>query len=76
MSRSQTERVLDRLRAGSLCSMEPLDWTPRITRLGARIYDLKAEGHEIITRSKCYHHGEAQHHAVYELADQDQGALF
>lgn len=76
MSRTQTQRVLDRLRLGSLCSMEPLDWAPRITRLGARIYDLKAEGYEIETRSKCYHHTEAQHHALYELIDQDQGALF
>ena len=73
--RTQNDRVLDRLRAGALCSMEPLDWTPRIYRVAARVNDLRNAGHEILTRTQCYHHGEAQHHAVYELADQSQGEL-
>jgi hypothetical protein len=29
---------------------EPLRWSPPITRLGARIFDLRREGHPIIER--------------------------
>jgi helix-turn-helix protein len=29
---------------------EALRWSPPITRLGARIFDLRAEGHNIIER--------------------------
>lgn len=76
MSRSQTDRILDRLNAGSLCAMEPLRWEPPITRVAARICDLRDLDYEIITRQTCPFHREPQHHACYELVEIDQGALF
>jgi hypothetical protein len=72
---SQTERILARLKYGSMCSLEPLDWEPRITRTAARIQDLKDQGNEI-TASPCIHSVKTSAHVVYELADENQGRLF
>jgi hypothetical protein len=41
---TQKERVLERLSNGQWLPMpEALRWSPPITRLGARIFDLRAE---------------------------------
>lgn len=76
MSRSQTDRILDRLNAGSLCAMEPLRWEPPITRVAARICDLRDLDHKIITQQICPFHREPQYHACYELVSQEQRSLF
>ena len=68
---TQCERILHRLNAGAMCSMEPLDWTPRIYRVAARVKDLRDRGHDIRTRVCAEHDGAA--HAVYWLV---QGSLF
>jgi hypothetical protein len=48
---NQKELVLERLNNGEwLPRPEALRWSPPITRLGARIFDLRAEGHNIIER--------------------------
>ena len=70
---SQKERLLRRLNAGIMCAMEPLDWSPRIYRVAARIKDLRDDGYQIET-GVCEHSG--QTHAVYRLVTADQGALF
>lgn len=72
---TQNDRILNRLRMGALCSMEPLDWEPRIYRVAARIKDLRDGGHEIIS-DMCGEHGRTENHAVYRLVGQDQGSLF
>jgi hypothetical protein len=72
---SQTERILARLNYGPLCSLEPLDWEPRITRTAARIQDLRDAGQEIAS-TPCKHPNPTAAHVVYELADPDQGRLF
>jgi hypothetical protein len=44
----QKERVLERLKNGDWLPMkETLRWSPPITRLGVRIFDLRAEGYRI-----------------------------
>lgn len=49
--KSQKERVLDRLNEGGWLPMtEALHWSPPITRLGARIWDLRHEGYIIDER--------------------------
>lgn len=63
---TQAERLLARLDDGPLCAMEPLDWSPRIYRVAARIKDLRNRGHVIITERKCSEHGGAAH-ALYRL---------
>ena len=72
---TQTERILARLNAGPLCSLEPLDWFPRITRTAARIQDLKDRGTEIVS-APCVHVPPTASHVRYELATADQMELF
>lgn len=73
---SQNDRLLRRLHQGTMCAMEPLEWSPRITRVAARVKDLRDAGHEIQTFTECYLHVESERHAQYKLLDQDQGSLF
>jgi Helix-turn-helix domain len=48
---TQKQRVLGRLKEGTWLPMpETLHWSPPITRLGARIWDLRDEGYEIEER--------------------------
>lgn len=72
---SQSERILRRLNQGPMCSMEALDWEPRIYRVAARIKDLRNSGYEIVS-DLCAEHGRTENHAVYRLIEQDQGSLF
>ena len=63
--RTQTQRLLEILRySGGVCAMEPLRWEPPITRVAARIHDLRRRGHAITTATTCQKHGGA-HHAFY-----------
>jgi hypothetical protein len=52
---NQNERVLARLKEGTWLQMpEALHWSPPVTRLGARIHDLRHKfGHTIIERVAC-----------------------
>lgn len=48
---TQKQRVLERLEEGTWLPMpETLHWSPPITRLGARIWDLQYEGYDIEER--------------------------
>ena len=47
---TQKERILARLREGTWLSVVEATKEMFILRLGARIYDLRAEGHNIIER--------------------------
>jgi hypothetical protein len=48
---TQTDRTLERLKNGGWFPMpEALQWSPPITRLGARICDSRHDGHNIIER--------------------------
>lgn len=76
MAMTQTERILVRLNTGPMCSMEALRWEPPITRVAARILDLRDAGHEIESRQSCGLHREPAHHACYRLLNGDQGELF
>ena len=71
---SQKDRILSRLNLGLMCSMEPLDWQPRIYRVAARVLDLRPEGYDIVT-VECEHHGGASH-AAYVLESANQRTLF
>jgi hypothetical protein len=73
---SQTDRILDRLKMGRMCSLEPLDWTPRITRTAARIQDLKDRGTDIVSEPCLMHFDKTAAHVVYNLATSDQMELF
>lgn len=64
--RTQADRVMTGLRAGGLCTVETLGWEPPITRLAARIYELKQKGILIDTTHTCPEHGGAEH-AYYRL---------
>lgn len=64
---TQKQRILYRLRRGVMCGMEPLDWSPRITRVAARVNDLRLDGHLIATEP-CRVHLEGAAHASYRLA--------
>jgi hypothetical protein len=70
---TQAERILAMLKLGPVCGSEFSK--VYIARYGARIYDLRQQGHEITTRPcKMHQHESAQ--LIYELADKDQMALF
>ena len=72
---TQNERILARLKSGPLCSLEPLDWEPRITRTAARIQDLRDGGTDIVS-APCVHLYKTASHVKYELSVADQGSLF
>ncbi len=61
MSKSQADRILANLRWQNLCSMEPLRWSPPITRVAARIHELRERGHLIETVNCPEHRGESNH---------------
>lgn len=69
---TQKERVLTALRLGKRCSMEFLDWEPRITRVAARVEELRRDGHEITTARCRMHWDTVAAHAAYELVVSDQ----
>ena len=72
---TQKQRILDYMRLnGKLCSLAPLDWSPRITRTAAQIHDLEADGHDIIS-SPCRLHPDTASHVTYQLAE-EEGTLF
>jgi len=48
MDRTQKQRILERLKTGEWLSTVEATREMFILRLGARIYDLRAEGHNII----------------------------
>jgi hypothetical protein len=73
---TQTERILYRLNVGPMCSLEPLDWEPRITRTAARIQDLKDRGVNVMARECLIHDHPTAHHVIYELETIKQGSLF
>lgn len=70
--RSQKQRILDALHLEPRCSLEFLDWTPRITRGAARIQDLKDDGHTIMSDTCRLHDYETATHVKYTLATSDQ----
>ena len=70
---TQNQRILARLTRGALCGMEPLRWSPPITRVGARIYDLRRDGWIINAHSTCPEHQGRQQHAYYELVGHIKG---
>jgi hypothetical protein len=67
---TQNERIIHFLRMthNGLCAMNPLRWDPPITRVAARIHNLRAMGYAIESKHKCPVHGGANH-AYYVLAD-------
>jgi hypothetical protein len=73
---TQCEKVLALLKAGPLCSYA-FYTTPGLThRLGARIYDLRQQGH-IISTAPCENlaHNHESPAVVYQLASIDQMSL-
>lgn len=73
---TQTERILYRLNAGPMCSLEPLDWSPRITRPAARVQDLRDRGTQVISEPCELHPRKTSAHVVYRIPDQSQETLF
>lgn len=71
---TQNDRILARLNEGLMCSMEPIDWEPRITRVAARVNDLRDAGHEI--ESVECRHREGARHVAYLLNGAAQRSLF
>jgi hypothetical protein len=64
--RTQGERVYTALHNGGVCAAEVLGWSPPITRLAARIWELKQKGIAIESQQPCPEHGGADH-AYYRL---------
>ena len=65
--RSQDDRVYTALMVyGGLCGMQPLRWSPPITRVAARVWSLKKKGVVIDTLTNCPDHGGARH-AYYRI---------
>lgn len=65
----QKERVLEYMREfGSITTLDAFN-DLGITRLSARIFELKAEGHEIEAKDECYKNrfGENVRYARYSL---------
>ena len=71
---TQNDRILSRLNLGAMCSQEPLEWSPRITRVAARVKDLRDRGYEIVS-GYCGEH-EGAPHASYRLLTQTQMEMF
>lgn len=73
---TQVERVLAALKVAGAHGITQADWLdstpddgPRITRVGARIHELREMGHWIVEtgwRDKC---------RIYQLVEQDSGCL-
>lgn len=45
----QNAQTLEMLRRGPVTQVEAVNWSPPVFRLGARIFDLREAGHEIVT---------------------------
>jgi hypothetical protein len=73
--RTQRERILDALRLEKRCGTDFLRFDPPIARYSARIHELRAEGHEIVTHP-CQLHRHESTQVVFELVDADQRSLF
>ena len=70
MSKSQKQLILEYLKAhGSITPMEAIDHCDRCFRLSARIFDLRAEGHNIITMDKDSD-GNPINYAIYRLKEE------
>ena len=69
---SQKRRILAALKLGPVCGTDMLRW--RIPRYAARIYELRTEGHDIVSRP-CRLHDHDSPQVVYELAEKDQLAF-
>lgn len=67
-ARNQNEMVLSRLRRGSLTQLQAYEELG-ITRLGARVYDLRMQGHEITAKTvtRTNRHGQACRVAEYAM---------
>ena len=61
---TQKARILNALRRDPTCGTTFLDW--HIPRYAARIYELRIEGHDIISRP-CTLHAHESPQVVYEL---------
>lgn len=69
---TQKQRILEALRLEPRCGTTFLDW--HIPRYAARIYELRTEGHNIVsTPCKLHHHDSAQ--IVYRLVEMSQMEL-
>ena len=70
MSKSQKQLILDDLRAhGSITPMDAISHCDHCYRLSARIFDLRAEGHNIITDDKDSN-GNPVNYAIYRLKEE------
>lgn len=70
MEKSQKQMILDYLRAhGSITPMDAINHCKRCFRLAARIADLRAEGHNIITDDKDSD-GNPVSYAIYRLKEE------
>ncbi len=71
---TQCDRIIRHLNDyGSISSYEAMT-EYGIYRLGARIFDLKARGHSIVTEMKTgkNRYGENTHYAVYKLEEENR----
>jgi len=67
---TQTSRIHAFLESNDgLCAMAPIDWSPPIIRVAARINDLREMGYVITTQHRCPEHrpGSRANHAYYQL---------
>lgn len=66
---TQNERVLRHMEIYGSISQKEADDIYGITRLGARVYDLRGMGHKIATTCEkgINRFGEKEHHARYRL---------
>lgn len=70
MAKSQKQLILEYLRAhGSITPMDAISNCDHCYRLSARIFDLRAEGHNIITDDKDSD-GNPVNYAIYRLKEE------
>lgn len=65
---NQKQRLLNWLKENrGMCAMLPLRFEPPITRVAARIHELRQDGEVIVTRTTCPEHlsGKAPHAYYY-----------
>ena len=66
---TQKTRILAALKLGPVCGTQMLGW--HIPRYAARIYELRTEGHDIISRP-CTLHAHESPQVVYEMVEKAQ----
>ena len=71
---TQKEAVLEALRMGPVCSFRFYDHPGLTHRIAARIWDLRADGHDITGR-RCTLHNHEANAVLYELVGADVGQL-